>query len=60
MVERSGLWYVAVDGKTAQNAFKGFVLGSSLQFVAPNRLRALAVKEGKMGVEFFTYELETR
>ena len=60
MAERSGFWLVCVDGRPAQNVFQGFIEGSSLQFITPDRLRTLAVKTGKAGPEFITYEIEIR
>jgi len=58
MAERTGLWFVCVDGRPAQNVFEGFLKGTRLQFVAPNRLRALALKTGKAGIEFIAYKIE--
>ena len=58
MVESANRWYVCVDGQMAKNAFDGFLVGTDLIFVTPERLRALALKTGKAGPEFIRYEIE--
>src|SRR5690606_33784583 len=45
MIKKNGAWSVCVDGKTAPTAFQGFLKGSSLDFIGPNRLRALALRQ---------------
>ena len=60
MIKQSGAWKVCVDGKTAPTAFQGFLKGSNLDFIGPNRLRALALRQGKAGAEFIKYELDIR
>ena len=54
-VESLNRWSVCVDGQMAKNTFDGFLVGTDLIFVTPERLRALALKHGP---EFIRYEIE--
>ena len=55
LVESLNRWSVCVDGQMAKNSFEGFLVGTDLIFVTPERLRALALKKGP---EFIRYEIE--